>query len=140
LRLPPKEKNELGDSIAKDLAYYWSNKKPNPYGSLVMADVLTAYVGVLHPELIKATMPVEFHFNDKMWKNSESGTNEPIHMIHPQAKTLFTVTKKDQSNIHIVTELSVNPEELRTRIVEELVTSLFFQSKESLKHAVEEQK
>lgn len=134
------EKSELGEAIAKDLAHYWSNKKPTPYGSLVMADVLTAYVGVLHPELIKATMPVEFHFNSKTYLNPDSKIEEPIHMMHPQAKTLFTVTKKDKSNIHIVTELAINPEILRNQIVEDIIVTLFFKNKESFHKAVQAQK
>jgi inosine-uridine nucleoside N-ribohydrolase len=135
-----KEKTDLGDAIAKDLAHYWSNKKLNPFGSLVMADVLTAYVGVLHPELIKTTMPVAFHFNSKTFHNPETNTDEPIHMLHPQAKTLFTVTRKDQSNVHIVTELSIDPEILRKQVVEEIAISLFFKDKESFHKAVQEYK
>ncbi len=135
-----KEKNELGNAIAKDLAHYWANKKPNPFGSLVMADVLTVYVGLIHPELIKSTMPVEFSFNAKNYYNSETGLEEPIHMLHSQAKTLFTVSKKDSSNVHIVTELLVEPEILRKQVVEELATSLFFKNKKSFEKAVEEQR
>ena len=133
------EKNELGEAIAKDLAHYWSTKKPNPYGSLVMADVLTVYAGVLHPELIKSTMPIEFCFNAMTYHNPKTDLEEPIHMMHPQAKTLFTVCKKDTSNVHIVTELAVDPEILRTQVVEEIVIALFFKDKESFRKAVEEQ-
>jgi inosine-uridine nucleoside N-ribohydrolase len=134
-----KEKNALGEAIAKDLAHYWSVKKPTPYGSLVMADVLTTYVGVLHPELIKSTMPVEFCFNAMTYQNPETHLDEPIHMMHAQAKTLFTVHKKDASNVHIVTELAMDPEILRTQIVGDLAISLFFKDKESFTKAVKEQ-
>ncbi len=72
-------KSELGRALAKDMAHYWSNKKPNPYGSLIMADVLTIYAGVLYPELIKSTMPVEFCFNpNKYYHNPETQVEEPI--------------------------------------------------------------
>ena len=134
------EKNELGEAIAKDLAHYWSTKKPNPYGSLVMADVLTVYVGILHSELIKSTMPVEFHFNNKTYYNPEKGVEEPIHMMHSQAKTLFSVCRKNASNVHIVTEFTIDPEILRTQVVEEIAVSLFFYDKESFRNAVEKQR
>lgn len=134
------EKNELGEALAKDLTFYWSEKKPKPFGSLVMADVLTVYAGVLHPELIKATMPVEFTFHAKHCHNAATGVNEPIDMMHAQAKTLFSVNKKDASNIHIVTELTVEPEILRNQIIEKIATSLFFKNKKTFWKAVELQR
>lgn len=134
------EKNPLGEAIAEDLAQYWTMKKPKPYGSMVMADVLTVYAGVLHPELIKSTMPVEFHFNNKYYHNPDTKLDEPIHMMHPQAKTLFTVRKKDGSNVHIVTELTVDIQTLRKKIAGEIAALLFFKDRESFYKAVEEQK
>lgn len=105
-----------------------------------MEDVLTVYVGVLHPELIKSKMPVEFHFNNKTYYNPQTDLEESIHMMHSQAKTLFTVCKKNISNVHIVTELAIDPEILRIQVIEEIVVALFFRDKESFRNAVEEQR
>lgn len=130
------EKTLLGTALAKDMAYYWSNKKPSPYGSLTMADVLTVYAGIIQPQLVKSTMPVEFEFHSKYYTNQSDDRIEPIHMMHPQAHTLFSVRKKEYSNIHIVTELSIDPQILRQEVVEKIALSHFFQNKQQFDEAV----
>lgn len=127
-------KKPLGDAMANDLDWYWNNKRPNR-GDLVMADVLTTYVGVLHPELIEETQPVEFTFNSPIYHNPQTNVDEKIHMMHPQAKMLFSVKKTEQGNVHIVTKIK-DVGGLRNKIVQELAVLFFFKTEESFAQAV----
>lgn len=102
-------KTPLGEAASADLNGYLKNKVPAG-GELGLADVLTAYVAN-HPEVIKRTDPVKLTFNPDLLN---------IDMFHPQSKEVITVTRMDESNIHIIKELH-DPEKLRMKLVAELL-------------------
>mmetsp|Transcript_7087 Transcript_7087/g.9806 ORF Transcript_7087/g.9806 Transcript_7087/m.9806 type:complete len:366 (+) Transcript_7087:10-1107(+) len=86
----------ISKAICEDMKVWMEGKvQKGSEGLIHIGDPIAAYL-TYRPESISKTEPVNIEIHDYV---------EGVHMFHPDCKNYITVTKVDQSNIHVVKDV-----------------------------------